>query len=46
MLIPEFLKGGHNQLHVNLERVPLSKVPEKEEDLKLWLHKRFVRKDK
>lgn len=45
-LIAGFLKGGYNQLHVNIERVSLSEVPEKEEDVKVWLHKRFVRKDK
>ncbi|CAD5205615.1 unnamed protein product [Bursaphelenchus okinawaensis] len=45
----EFVTGRserHNEVHVHIDRIPIEQVPVEGNELKAWLHQRFVEKDR
>ncbi|XP_071524725.1 1-acyl-sn-glycerol-3-phosphate acyltransferase epsilon-like isoform X2 [Panulirus ornatus] len=41
----EFLMGKCRRVHIHIRRIPMTEVPQQEEELKSWLHNLYLEKD-
>ncbi|ESO88325.1 hypothetical protein LOTGIDRAFT_219426 [Lottia gigantea] len=44
--MPDFLSGQTSEIHIHIKRYDIEDVPEDINGLRLWLHQRFVEKEK
>lgn len=46
IIFAEFLMGKCKKVHIHIRRIPMSEVPQEEDNLRIWLHALYAEKDK